>query len=271
MSADRKPGYLAVIPARVRYDPELPDKAKLLYGELTALADRDGFCWARNEYFCQLYDISDRTVYRLLSALRERRHIFVETLRDEASQAVMERRIWVDRGKYLMRDRDMPPVTDLSGPPDKIVTTPPDKNVRTPPDKNVRENDYKSMNDTREEQAPLKSPHGGTAGPKARRGRRSGPREAPDWEPERFAGFWAFYPVKKAKQKAMDEWDRLRPDKELIDVIARSLILLKATEDWQRGIGIPHPSTFLHQARWTDAEGLRDPREKEQLEEVPQW
>ena len=34
----RKPGYWAVLPARVRYDEELRPNAKLIYAEITALA-----------------------------------------------------------------------------------------------------------------------------------------------------------------------------------------------------------------------------------------
>ena len=92
-----------------------------------------------------------------------------------------------------------------------------------------------------------------------RRGKRwNAPWEAPDWKPERFEGFWAFYPTKgkKDKQAAMDMWDKLHPDDELINTIARALVKLKATEEWQRGVGIPYAATFLNpkSARWQDAD-----------------
>ena len=90
---------------------------------------------------------------------------------------------------------------------------------------------------------------------------RKEPRAAPDWKPERFEGFWQFYPQKgrKAKQRAMDAWDKLHADDALIDTIAKSLVKLKATEEWQRGIGIPHAATFLNGGRWADAEELAQP------------
>lgn len=258
---DRQPGYDAVIPARVRYDPELPDKAKLLYGEIRALASRDGFCWATNEYFSRLYEVSERTVQRMLSALTDRRHIFTEVLRDEATQAVLERRLWVDRARFLARDRDLPPQEldepphdkIVGTPPDKIVTTPPDNFVTTPPDKIVVENNT-SKNSTSEEDPPVVPPAGGR---RARTKRE--PRKAPDWKPERFAGFWSYYPRGENKQKAMDAWDRLKPSDELIDRIAKSLVILKGTRDWQEGVGIPHAATWLNNARWEDAEGLDAP------------
>ena len=38
----------SVIPARVRDDHSLRPNAKLLYGELSALAQAEGYCWAWN-------------------------------------------------------------------------------------------------------------------------------------------------------------------------------------------------------------------------------
>ena len=64
-----KPGYWAVIPATVRYDPALPPNAKLLYGEITALSNAKGYCYAQNRYFSALFGLSDRSVCRLLAAL----------------------------------------------------------------------------------------------------------------------------------------------------------------------------------------------------------
>ena len=64
-----KPGYWAVIPATVRYDPALPPNAKLLYGEITALSNAKGYCYAQNRYFSALFGLSERSVCRLLAAL----------------------------------------------------------------------------------------------------------------------------------------------------------------------------------------------------------
>lgn len=238
MTDDRQPAYDAVIPARVRYDPELPDKAKLLYGEIRALASREGYCWASTAYFCRLYGVSDECINGHLRALEKQGHIIRECLRDEDTKQVLERRIWVDRGKYHDRDRDLPPPDYRGTPPQDILGTPPQE---------ILEENSTSKNSTRKEDPPVVPPRGR---------RKKEPREAPDWKPERFAGFWKFYPRSENKQKAMDAWDRLKPSDELITRIARSLVVLKQTRDWQEGVGIPHAATFLNNARWEDADGL---------------
>lgn len=74
---NENPNYYATIPANVRYDKSLPDGAKLLYGEITALSNKEGFCWATNEYFSKLYETSDRTISRWVSALSDAGHISI--------------------------------------------------------------------------------------------------------------------------------------------------------------------------------------------------
>lgn len=97
---------------------------------------------------------------------------------------------------------------------------------------------------------PYSPPKGGR-----RRRKKDGPRESPDWKPERFEGFWQFYPAegRKDKQMAMDEWDKLRPSDELIAAIGLALRTQKKSEEWQRGIGIPYAGRYLRKERWKDA------------------
>ena len=83
------------------------------------------------------------------------------------------------------------------------------------------------------------------------RGRRA-PKKVALWKPERFAAFWQYYPRGESKQAAIAAWDKLRPDDALIDDIARALKRQMASEEWQRGVGIPYASTYLNQRRWED-------------------
>jgi len=89
------PSYYAVIPADVRYDDEIPPNAKLLYGEISALIGKDGFCFASNAYFMQLYGFSDPTVSRLLKKLEDNGYIIREQERD-VSGKVVRRKIFLN-------------------------------------------------------------------------------------------------------------------------------------------------------------------------------
>ena len=127
LMAPNQPAFDAVIPASVRYDPELRPNAKILYGEIRALATKDGFCGASNAYFAELYGISQKTASMLISTLARRGHVWVELERDERTNEVVGRKIWVSealrdanracppppqkKGRYPSKKGDPPPQT----------------------------------------------------------------------------------------------------------------------------------------------------------------
>jgi hypothetical protein len=63
-----RPTFYAVIPAFVRY-ADISAPAKLMYGEVTALCEKEGYCWASNGYFGNLYQANERSVHRWLNEL----------------------------------------------------------------------------------------------------------------------------------------------------------------------------------------------------------
>lgn len=73
-----QPSYYAIIPAKIRYDKDIPPMAKLIYGELTALSNKAGYCWALNSYFTELYDLTDVSISRLLKKLESKGYIQCE-------------------------------------------------------------------------------------------------------------------------------------------------------------------------------------------------
>jgi len=86
-----KPNYYAVIPAEVRYDETLPPNAKLLYGEISALCNKEGYCWATNAYFAKLYKSTNVTVSRWFSALERAGYIQTDIEYDKKSMKVTKR------------------------------------------------------------------------------------------------------------------------------------------------------------------------------------
>ena len=66
-----KPNYYAIIPAEVRYNNKLTANAKLLFGEITALTNKTGVCWATNKYFAELYSVDKKTISRWIHQLQE--------------------------------------------------------------------------------------------------------------------------------------------------------------------------------------------------------
>lgn len=82
MILDSKKSYYAMIPADVRYDENLIPGAKLLYGEITALCNEKGYCWATDEYFAKLYGTSKRAIQRWLKSLSDAGYITLEFVRN---------------------------------------------------------------------------------------------------------------------------------------------------------------------------------------------
>lgn len=85
-----QPNYYAVIPADVRYS-DAPPAAKLLYGEITALCNKEGFCWATNKYFADLYQVDAYTITRWVGSLVKLGFIKIEV--DQA--AGNSRKMWL--------------------------------------------------------------------------------------------------------------------------------------------------------------------------------
>ena len=221
-----RPNYWAVLPAQIRYDKELPPNAKLLYAEISALTNGEGYCFASNAYFEGLYELSERTVIRLIRALEAGGYIRIA----DGNGGKEQRKIYA--GLNPLR------------PPDKNVSTPLSE-MSGPPDKNVSHN--KINNNT----LPPVVPQGGRPPEKKRRD-----KSEPDWKPERFEAFWRFYPPVNGKrpcrQRAVRAWDKLRPDDETIARMGCALIRDLKSEMWQAGVGIPYASSWLNGRRWED-------------------
>ena len=92
MSDDKK-SYYAIIPASVRYDKRLTANAKLLYGEITALCNERGYCWAGNEYFATLYGVSKASISSWISQLVKCNYIQYQMVFKEGTKEILNRYI----------------------------------------------------------------------------------------------------------------------------------------------------------------------------------
>jgi DNA-binding transcriptional ArsR family regulator len=105
-----KKGYYAIIPAHVRYDKRITPNAKLLYGELTALSNEKGYCWAGNQYFSDLYEVSKQSISSWIGQLRDSGYIAVQLEYKEGTKEILNRYIRI-----------------LDDPIQNILNTPPKK------------------------------------------------------------------------------------------------------------------------------------------------
>jgi hypothetical protein len=85
-----QPNYYAIIPANVRYADITPN-AKLLYGEITALSNKNGCCYAGNEYFANLYNVSKVSVSKWVSELVKNGFITSDITYKEGSKEILNR------------------------------------------------------------------------------------------------------------------------------------------------------------------------------------
>ena len=88
------PNYFSVITATVRYDEELKPNEKLLYSEISALADKEGFCWANNEYFAKLYKVNKKTISVWINNLKNKCYLSVELIKD-MNGLILQRKIYI--------------------------------------------------------------------------------------------------------------------------------------------------------------------------------
>jgi hypothetical protein len=117
------PAYYAIITAHVRYDKNITANAKLLFGEISALCNQKGECWAKNKYFAELYGVSEVSISKWIKQLSDNGHI---TVRYE----------YVDGGKQILR-RWL-----------RIVNDPLKEKLTTPPQEKFKDNITSSINIT---------------------------------------------------------------------------------------------------------------------------
>ncbi len=224
---DERPSYYAVIPAKVRYDPDLKDKAKLLYAEISSLCNKSGECKATNNYFAKLYKVTPVTISRLIKQLKDKGYIRCLIKYKDNSKEVEERVIKIIDGGIIKNDKRGINKNDNRGI---------NKNVNRGINKIVKEEYINNINNNTPYNPPIQD-------------------EVDDNDYlKKFELFWSLYPKKQKKEVVKKWFKKNNPDDELMQVILDSLEKFKQTTQWTKNDKqfIPHPSTWLNQKRWED-------------------
>ena len=132
-----RPGYYGILPASIRYDKNLKPMEKIMYSELTALSNKNGYCNATNSYFAELYEVGKNTVSLWISDLEKAGYIKTKLIYEAGTKIIKERRIYISdpitKNNDTYYEKEVDPIT---------------KNDDTPITKN-REDNNTSINNTR--------------------------------------------------------------------------------------------------------------------------
>ena len=104
MNEENNISYYSILPATVRYNEQLKPNEKLLYSEITALANKNGYCYAKNKYFANIYKVNNETVSRWLSHLQKLGFIQIEIKRNEKKE-IIARNIYIVDTPYCQKNQ----------------------------------------------------------------------------------------------------------------------------------------------------------------------
>jgi hypothetical protein len=229
------PSYYAIIPAEVRYDKELSDKAKLLYGEITALTNEKGFCWATNGHFAELYNCHETTISKLIQQLIRKNYLYSEVIKDGYKTI---RRLYVNKSANVDLSKNANVEVDENAKPEvsNIVQLDLCKNAYVEVGKNAEQNNKinnKRINNKKNNKRPIVP---------------SSQLEA------EFEQLWKQYPRKDGKKEAKNAYFKARKEKTTYEEVEIGIQRFINSLN-NRGTGkefIPMGSTWFNQNRWTD-------------------
>ena len=152
------PSYYGILPANVRYDKNLKPMEKILYTELTALSNKNGYCNAQNSYFSKLYDVHKNTAGSWINNLEKLGYIksilINGTDKDgNKTKQVIERRIFI-KATPINENIDTYQEKDLEGVNENIDTP---INEKTEEVINNTSNEYYKSNNKKDDEYIKKS------------------------------------------------------------------------------------------------------------------
>lgn len=109
--------YYSVIPATVMNNKDLSANEKLLYAEITALANEKGYCYMSNKRLAERLNASDRSIRRWIQNMVEKGYLVVKVIRND-NMEVIERRIYINDTPAKEENPEETLRTDLAIPMD---------------------------------------------------------------------------------------------------------------------------------------------------------
>lgn len=252
-----KPNYYSITPANVRYDKSLPMGARFMYGEITALTKKDGYCWAGDSYFAELYEVTNTTIQNWLRALERKGYISRKRIYKEGTKQIKNRYIRLfdtptqnNLGTY---------VKNINDPTQNNLGTYP-KNIKNPTQNNLRDSITSTITSTTtNNNKPSKPPK-------------------PVADRDHFESLWKLYPNKKGKESAWNSYKQSikagATEDEIKQGINSYLAEIKAKQTPKRYI--KHGQTWFKQKGWQDEydttpEVPVNGRKIVQRETLPEW
>lgn len=138
----QQPSYYSIIPANVRYDKNLKDSHKVLYSEITALANKNGYCSASNTYFSELYGVDKVTISRRINKLIKLGYL--KSVIEKKDKQVIARKLYPVTEPVNKNDNT--PINNSVNTYSQNCKGGINKNVKTPINRNVKENNTSNNN-----------------------------------------------------------------------------------------------------------------------------
>lgn len=95
---EERPSYYSIIPATVRYDEDLKANEKLLFGEISSLCNKNGYCYATNDYFSKLYKVHKNTISIWINNLQKKGYITSQIVYKKGTKEIDKRILCLGRG-----------------------------------------------------------------------------------------------------------------------------------------------------------------------------
>lgn len=240
------PTYYAVIPANVRYDKKIPAGAKLMYGEISALSNAKGYCYASNGYFADLYGCTKQAISKWIRQLKDAGYVHVSYTGSKENRT----RIVSISGKPTYQ----PQLTPLSTTVDPLSTTVDHNNTSNnntsnntpynPPEGEGVSDPEKTNNKLQQSEAIVSKEqpaHDNEDPPVA--------ADPPNPKMEGFSFFWEAYGYKVGIQAAKKAWM-----KKSMDEKRKAYSKISEYDNYleKSGISKLHASTYLNQSRYDD-------------------